>query len=508
MLAPQIGQNGREGVAAIQLHVPVAAHDEQAARAERARQVLEQEQCRPIRPVEIVEDQEDRVRARGVEEEGRDALEEPVALLLGSALRRGWEVGQALADLRDQLGHVGCTLAELFAQGVLGAFGHVLADRLHEGQIGEACLRLVAAAPEQLGAAQLCVGRELAAGARLSHPRLSHQHDQGAVPAQRSVERLAQDLHLFLPTHEVTARESRGSGHGGGRPRRCARRGPNLLDSASHGGCGRRPLRRVLLQKLEDQRFQLRGDLGVVPGRCDGPCVQVLADDRDAVVPDEGRSPGQHLVEHHTQRVEVGARCDVPSHRLLGRHVGGGADDGALLGEPRAIQRERQTEIAQHRRTVLGEPDIPRLEIAVDDRPCVRVLEGDADLLGDAQGFLDGQAMLRRLAQAALEVAARHVLAHDVELRALLAHVVDGDDVGLVAEPSHRLRLAPYAREPRLVETLGLDEGEGHVASDQRVVCQVDPLLAALAEKALHPVAAGGEGARSARLGHRLDPGP
>ncbi len=144
----------------------------------------------------------------------------------------------------------------------------------------------------------------------------------------------------------------------------------------------------------------------------------------------------------------------------------------------------------------------------MDDRPCVRVLEGDADLLGDAQGFLDGQAMLRRLAQAALEVAARHVLAHDVELPALLADVVDGDDVGVVAEPAHRLRLAPHAREPRLVEALGLDQGEGHVAVELRVVGQVDALLAALAEEALDLVAAGGEGARSARLGHRLDPGP
>ena len=54
----------------------------------------------------------------------------------------------------------------------------------------------------------------------------------------------------------------------------------------------------------------------------------------------------------------------------------------------------------------------------------------------------------------------------------LLADVEDGDDVRVVAEPAHRLRLALHAREARLVEALGLDQANGDVAVEPRVVAR------------------------------------
>jgi len=62
------------------------------------------------------------------------------------------------------------------------------------------------------------------------------------------------------------------------------------------------------------------------------------------------------------------------------------------------------------------------------------------------------------------------------------------------AEAAHRLGLAADAHAAGVVESLGLDQGEGDVAVEERVVGEVDLLLAALAEEAFHLVAAVGEG--------------
>jgi hypothetical protein len=89
---------------------------------------------------------------------------------------------------------------------------------------------------------------------------------------------------------------------------------------------------------------------------------------------------------------------------------------------------------------------------------------------------------------------AAHELAHEIRLALLLADVVDRDDVGVVAEPAHGLSLALDAEEALVVEPIGLDQGEGHLPVELRVVGQVDALLAALAEEALDLVAAVAEG--------------
>src|SRR5205085_10554983 len=83
--------------------------------------------------------------------------------------------------------------------------------------------------------------------------------------------------------------------------------------------------------------------------------------------------------------------------------------------------------------------------------------------------------------------------------------------VRVVAETRHRLRLALDPLSRRLVETLGLDERDGNVPVEARVVREVDALAPALAEEALDHVASardlgrrlGGAGAVRARGGSR-----
>ena len=57
--------------------------------------------------------------------------------------------------------------------------------------------------------------------------------------------------------------------------------------------------------------------------------------DEDRVRPAEGRPAAEHLVEDDAQAVEVAAAVDLahPTGRLLGAHVGGGAEEVAVLGQ-------------------------------------------------------------------------------------------------------------------------------------------------------------------------------
>ena len=143
------------------------------------------------------------------------------------------------------------------------------------------------------------------------------------------------------------------------------------------------------------------------------------------------------------------------------------------------------------------EPDVARLDVAVDDAALVGVIEAGADVEGDAQRLGHGQPVRLRALQERLHVAARHVLGHDVEVLALLPDVVDRDHVAVVAQAAHGLGLAAHAAHARLVEAMGLDHADRHLAIDHRVAGQVDALVGALAQQVPHLVAPRGERARA-----------
>jgi len=48
--------------------------------------------------------------------------------------------------------------------------------------------------------------------------------------------------------------------------------------------------------------------------------------------------PGEQLVGHHAQRVQIGACSCLFSPGLLGREVGGGAEDEVVRGRPAGVQ--------------------------------------------------------------------------------------------------------------------------------------------------------------------------
>jgi hypothetical protein len=115
----------------------------------------------------------------------------------------------------------------------------------------------------------------------------------------------------------------------------------------------------------------------------------------------ESAAPGDELVQHAPERPDIGAAIDGLATRLLGRHVGGGAEDDAHVGgipserrrihhtgrRRRAIQRERlgETEIEHLHRPVRPHHHIGRLQVAMDDALFVCRLERIGDLPCDRQ---------------------------------------------------------------------------------------------------------------------------
>ena len=224
------------------------------------------------------------------------------------------------------------------------------------------------------------------------------------------------------------------------------------LQSAQHLGGGGRAVLGVLAEQAEDQGIE-GGRNALVPGaRRDGGGVQVLGDDGQRVVGQEGQAAGDQFVEHDAQGVEVGAAVVRLAQRQFRCQVKDGAGDGAF-DRNAGGDAPGQAEIAQlgggtrPRQGILAQQDVLRLEVAVDDAPGVGVLQGGAHLAGD------GQDLFQRSRAAIVQRRALHQLHDDKWQRARgvlavrdpgFSCIVDGDDVGVI-EPGSRLGLAKQA---------------------------------------------------------------
>ena len=227
----------------------------------------------------------------------------------------------------------------------------------------------------------------------------------------------------------------------------------------------------------------------------------MLRHDGDRIVAHEGRPPAHHLVQHGAESVEVGPRVRLAAERLLGRHVADGAEDRPGRGQALKVERDREAEVSELGGPVVREPHVPRLHVTVHDAVTVGVVERAAYLLRDPHGLGHRQALARRAVQALREISARHVLEDQERPPVLVADVVDADDVRMIAEPAHRRRFAPHAREDVRAEAPCLDQRDRHRAVDAHVVAKVDDLLPAFAEVPTDDVASPAEVRRDVTCG-------
>ena len=223
--------------------------------------------------------------------------------------------------------------------------------------------------------------------------------------------------------------------------------------------------------------------------RCGTGSLSRFAKTACAVATGERRLPREHFVEHAAQRVEIAPAIEVAlAHRLLGAHVGGGADRQAGLGELLAaggVDRPRDAEIG-HPRVPAREQDVFRLDVAVNHLMGVGIAERIGHLAGDLQRWFERQLLLTSQA-----VAERFAFdqRHDVieELAGLTA-VQQRQDVGMVQLCRDR-DLAQKPLRPQRRSEFRPQHLERHLAVVLQVLGEVDGGHAAGADLALDAIA-------------------
>ena len=110
-----------------------------------------------------------------------------------------------------------------------------------------------------------------------------------------------------------------------------------------------------------------------------------------------GQLAGQHLVDDHTQRVEVAAAVEVGSaDDLLGADIFERADDEAGAGQlvdrhiVAAADHAGDAEIGEIGRAAVIEQDVARLYVAMEDAVGVGIVEGVADAVDDGRRLGQG----------------------------------------------------------------------------------------------------------------------
>ncbi len=225
----------------------------------------------------------------------------------------------------------------------------------------------------------------------------------------------------------------------------------------------RETLGRVLGQQLTQHILitavvhrQLRQRLGQVSqrgGECIGAGVGQLAD--------------KDFIEHHAQRVQVGAAIDLLAARLLRAHVARRAHGKSGLGElGTVVQRLGDTEVRQHRGAVGAEQNIRRFDVAVHQPLGMRIAQGRGDLADQ------GHALLRRQpgSDTLFERAVGQVLHGHVIQLTDIADVMDGHRVrvgqarqglALAQETLAKTRISRQRRRHHLQRHLALQRALG-----------------------------------------------
>mmetsp|Transcript_41282 Transcript_41282/g.102334 ORF Transcript_41282/g.102334 Transcript_41282/m.102334 type:complete len:327 (-) Transcript_41282:45-1025(-) len=198
---------------------------------------------------------------------------------------------------------------------------------------------------------------------------------------------------------------------------------------------GREALARVNLEQLVDEVLGVLGDV-VPPGG--GVVVAARHDLLEKgwhLLLVEGGEAAEQDVQDHAHRPHVHLDAVALGGEDLGRHVAGRAagrlHDSLLthhLGQPEVGQLDRR--IGRRR----GVEQVLRLEVAVADVVRVQVLQRVRDLPHALGRILLGIRATRD--DAVEELAARDELHHEVDLGALVEHLVQRDHVG-VRDPLH-----------------------------------------------------------------------
>jgi hypothetical protein len=179
------------------------------------------------------------------------------------------------------------------------------------------------------------------------------------------------------------------------RPQAPAGRLQRVLERVGELGGGCEPVGRLLRERAQHRVLDLVGDRAPHHGERRDVVEHLAGDDRLGRRADERRLPGQHLVQHAAERVDVAPSVERPlAHGLLGAHVHRRPQRQPGLRQPplgaRLAHRAGDPEVGEQHPVAL-EQDVLGLDVAVDDSLRVRVGERAGDAAGDPHGHLHGE---------------------------------------------------------------------------------------------------------------------
>ncbi len=217
---------------------------------------------------------------------------------------------------------------------------------------------------------------------------------------------------------------------------------------------------RVLLQEGGED-----GPQGACRGREFGLLVQDRVQGCQGRVAGEGGAAGEGRAQGGAQGPDVGRWALGTAGDAFGGHVVGGADEHADHGEGLRVLDRRDTEVRQDHPAPPARPghlrlhqDVARLDVPVEYAPGVDLAQCRQQPDADPGRLARAQRPLLR--HDAFQGSAGHQLHDDPQAFALVDHVVDPDDVGVV-DACRRPRL-PQGAFTACARVLGVEAVDAH----------------------------------------------
>ena len=188
----------------------------------------------------------------------------------------------------------------------------------------------------------------------------------------------------------------------------------------------------IFLQRTADDLVGLFRNIRIELGNRHCLGIDDLVDQRRRIGAAERQATGEHLVEHHAERIQVGLVIQRIALDLLRAHVGRGpqAVDEGRIDVDVFLDVERQAEIHQLDLVVLGDQHVGRLDVAVHDATPVRVIQRHRDLEDDPHHAVHGQELVHGGEH--LEPGALHQFHDQIGALWLDFPVIHPGDVGVV----------------------------------------------------------------------------
>ena len=195
----------RQWMAPVQLVPAIRDDEERSHRSQSPGQMVEELTGRRVRPVNVVDDEQQRLSARDSREQGDHGLEEAQPRLGRILAWLGW---CTVRELREELRELARGRAEASAERAYVLRGEVVPYGLDEGQVGQRELGFAASAPED-GRPELAgARRELHGEPRLADACVAGDGHEPAVATVRRKQRVLEDGKLLVAPDEDGANDA------------------------------------------------------------------------------------------------------------------------------------------------------------------------------------------------------------------------------------------------------------------------------------------------------------